>query len=92
MRRVLEPRLKANKINMGPMEKERFLFQLQEVESSRHMAFHGEGVSVEEAAFSLTSMKYGIIREYEDETGESQPNARSAEGCDSPCRIRVRAL
>ena len=57
MRRVLEPRLKANKINMGPMEKERFLFQLQDVESSRHMAFHGEGVSVEEAAFSLTSMK-----------------------------------
>ena len=36
--------------------------------------------------------KYGIIREYEDETGKSQPDARSAEGCDSPCRIRVRAL
>ena len=57
MRRVLEPRLKANKIKMGPMEKEHFLFQLQDVESSRHMAFHGEGVSVEEAALSLTSMK-----------------------------------
>ena len=40
----------------------------------------------------VTCQKYGIIREYEDETGESQPNARSAEGCDSPCRIRVRAL
>ena len=38
------------------------------------------------------SIKYGIIREYKDETGESQPDARSAEGCDSPCRIRVRAL
>ena len=40
----------------------------------------------------VTCQKYGIIREYEDETGESQPDARSAEGCDSPCRIRVRAL
>ena len=29
---------------------------------------------------------YGIIREYEDETGESQPDVRRAEGCDSPCR------
>ena len=57
MRRVLEPRLKVNKINLGPMEKERFLFQLQDVESSRHMAFHGEGVSVEEASLSLMSMK-----------------------------------
>ena len=37
-------------------------------------------------------LKYGIIREHEDETGESQPDARSVEGCDSPCRIRVRAL
>ena len=36
--------------------------------------------------------RYGIIREYEDDTGESQPDARSAKGCDSPCRIRVRAL
>ena len=35
---------------------------------------------------------YGIIREYEDETGESHPDARSAEGCDSPCRIQVQAL
>ena len=41
---------------------------------------------------SRSCEKYGIIREYEDETGESQPDARSTEGCDSPCRIRVRAL
>ena len=42
---------------LDPMEKELFAFQLQDVESSRHMAFHGEGVSVEETILSLSSMK-----------------------------------
>ena len=36
--------------------------------------------------------KYGIKREYENETGGSQLDARSKEGCDSTCRIRVRAI
>ena len=40
----------------------------------------------------VAAKKYGTIRECKDETGESQPDACSAEGCDSPCRIRVRAL
>ena len=28
-------------------------------------------------------VKYGIIHQYKDEAGESQPDPRSAEGCDS---------
>ena len=34
----------------------------------------------------------GIKQEYECETGVSQPDARSAEGCDTPRRTRVRAV
>ena len=36
--------------------------------------------------------KNGIKQEYECETGVSQPDARSAEGCDTPRRTRVRAV
>ena len=42
--------------------------------------------------FPVRPCMYGIVREYQDETGESQPDARGTEGCDSPCQIRVRAL
>ena len=41
----------------GEFEKERFAFQLQEVESARNMIFHGSGLSVSEAVRSLHSMK-----------------------------------
>ena len=39
----------------------------------------------------LSNGKYGFIREYNNDIGESQPGARYFEGCDSPCQIRVRA-
>ena len=48
-------------MRLDPMEKELFAFQLQDVESSRHMAFHGEGVSVEETILSLSSVPYALI-------------------------------
>ena len=41
---------------------------------------------------STYRQKNGIKQEYECETGVSQPDARSAEGCDTPRRTRVRAV
>ena len=90
MRRVLEPRLKVNKINLGPMEKERFLFQLQDVESSRHMAFHGEGVSVEEASLSLMSMKefFSTLSGYQP----TKPNQGLVQTCFSTHQKRLQVM
>ena len=53
--------------------------------------FKREGLGLD---FSVRPCMYGIIREYEDEAGarESQPDARSAEGCDSPGPMRAGAL
>ena len=42
---------------LGPMEMERFTFQLHDVEGARHLAFHGRGVSVDETVRSMISMR-----------------------------------
>ena len=62
MRRVFsKPPTKSGQDGIiGPMEVERFAFQLQDVENARHFAFHGQGVSVDEAIRSLLSMKHFI--------------------------------
>ena len=62
MRRVFSkpPTKSGQDCAIGPMEVERFAFQLQDVENARHFAFHGQGVSVDEANRSLLSMKHFV--------------------------------
>ena len=62
MRRVFsKPPTKSGQDGIiGPMEVERFAFQLQDVENARHFVFHAQGVSVDEAIRSLLSMKQFI--------------------------------